>query len=207
VTPLAGNHVFALSSCVVSFHLPSPRMGSACVAFVLLSLEHNFTEVGTFQPWLGFKDFRHAAQLYSPTNGQFGGGKRAGLRPLPRPQLQGFSSSGLRRRGAPSGGLPPCGPVTFFFPRRLGEKRHPPTPRRLPPAMPGKANCCCPARVQHSVLCPGDGRAAYGPAMSRSSSRRQPRQRVAQHVVCREGDAHVLGRPRRGRERGPAGAL
>jgi hypothetical protein len=22
--------------------------------------------------------------------------------------------------------------------------------------MPGKANCCCPARVQHSVLCPGD---------------------------------------------------
>jgi hypothetical protein len=23
--------------------------------------------------------------------------------------------------------------------------------------MPGKANCCCPARVQHSVLCPGDG--------------------------------------------------
>jgi hypothetical protein len=23
--------------------------------------------------------------------------------------------------------------------------------------MSGKANCCCPARVQHSVLCPGDG--------------------------------------------------
>jgi hypothetical protein len=23
--------------------------------------------------------------------------------------------------------------------------------------MPGKADCCCPARVQHSVLCPGDG--------------------------------------------------
>jgi hypothetical protein len=59
--------------------------------------------------------------------------------------------------------------------------------------MPGKANCCCPARVQHSVLCPGDGRAAYGPATSRSSSHRQPRQRVAQHVVRREGGAHVLG--------------
>jgi hypothetical protein len=29
--------------------------------------------------------------------------------------------------------------------------------RRRPLAMPGKANCCCPARVQHSVLCPGDG--------------------------------------------------
>jgi hypothetical protein len=99
VTPLDGNHVFALSSCVASFHLPSPRMGSACVAFVLLSLEeHNFVEVGSFQPSLGFKDFRRAARLHSPTNGQFGGGERAGLRPLPRPQLQGFSSSGLRRR-------------------------------------------------------------------------------------------------------------
>jgi hypothetical protein len=29
--------------------------------------------------------------------------------------------------------------------------------RRRPPAMPGKANYCCPARVQHSVLCLGDG--------------------------------------------------
>jgi hypothetical protein len=94
-----------------------------------------------------------------------------------------------------------------FLPPAFGGERHPPAPRRLPPAMPGKANCCCPARVQHSVLCPGDGRAAYGPAMPRSSSRRQPRQRVAQHVVCREGGAHVLGWPRRGRERGPAGVL
>jgi hypothetical protein len=63
VTPLDGNHVFALSSCVASFHLPSPRMGSACVALVLLSLEeHNFAEVGTFQPSLGFKDFHQAAR-------------------------------------------------------------------------------------------------------------------------------------------------
>jgi hypothetical protein len=79
-------------------------------------------EIGTFQPSLGFKDFRRAAWLRSPTNGQFGGEKRAGLRPPPHPQLQGFSSSGLRRRSAPSGGLPPRGPVTLFFPQRLGEK-------------------------------------------------------------------------------------
>jgi hypothetical protein len=46
--------------------------------------------------------------------------------------------------------------------------------------MPGKANCCCPARVQHSVLCPGDGG--------------QPHRGVAQHVVRREGSTHVLGR-------------
>jgi hypothetical protein len=46
--------------------------------------------------------------------------------------------------------------------------------------MPGKANCCCPARVQHSVLCPGDGG--------------QPHQGVSQHVVCREGGTRVVGR-------------
>jgi hypothetical protein len=30
-------------------------------------------EVGIFQPSLDFKDFRRAARLHSPTNGQFGG--------------------------------------------------------------------------------------------------------------------------------------
>jgi uncharacterized protein (DUF2237 family) len=48
--------------------------------------------------------------------------------------------------------------------------------------MRGKANCCCLARVQHSVLRSGDcGRLHRG---------------VAQHVVCREGGTHVLGRSR-----------
>jgi hypothetical protein len=46
--------------------------------------------------------------------------------------------------------------------------------------MPRKANCCCPARVQHSVLCPGDGG--------------QPHRGVSQHVVRREGGTRVLGR-------------
>jgi hypothetical protein len=97
-------------------------MGSARVVFVSLWKERNLVEVGTFQPSLGFKDFRRAARLPSLTNGQFGGEKLAGLRPPPRPQLQGFSSSGLRRRSAPSGGLPPRGPVTLFFPQCLGRK-------------------------------------------------------------------------------------
>jgi hypothetical protein len=66
--------------------------------------------------------------------------------------------------------------------------------------MRGKANCCFLDRVQLSVLRPGGGRAAHGPATSRSSSRRQPFQRVTQNVVRREGGARVLGRPRRGRE-------
>jgi hypothetical protein len=63
VTPSEGNHVFALPSCLASFHLPSPRMGSARGSFALSSLEeHNFTEVGTFQPSFGFKDFHHTAR-------------------------------------------------------------------------------------------------------------------------------------------------
>jgi hypothetical protein len=48
--------------------------------------------------------------------------------------------------------------------------------------MQGKANCCCLARVQHSVLRPGDcGRLHRG---------------VAQHVVRREGSTRVLGQSR-----------
>jgi hypothetical protein len=69
-TPLGGSHAFALPSCIAPFHLPSPRMGSTRVAFVLLLLEEcNFAEVGTFQPSLGFKDFHQAARLYPLTNG------------------------------------------------------------------------------------------------------------------------------------------
>jgi hypothetical protein len=45
--------------------------------------------------------------------------------------------------------------------------------------MPGKANCCCPAKVQHSVLCPGAPPPRGGG--------------VSQHVVRREGGTRVLG--------------
>jgi hypothetical protein len=70
VTPLDCNHVFALLSCITSFHLLSPQMGSARGSFVLLSLEErNFTEVGTFQPSLGFKNFHQAARLHPLAGG------------------------------------------------------------------------------------------------------------------------------------------
>jgi hypothetical protein len=70
VTPLDGNHVFALPPCIASFHLLSLRMGSTRVAFVLLSLEgRNFAEVGTFQPLLAFKDFLQAARLHPLAGG------------------------------------------------------------------------------------------------------------------------------------------
>jgi hypothetical protein len=73
VDPPGGSHVFALPSCIAPFHLPSPRMGSTRVAFVLLPLEErNFAGVGTLQPSLGFKDFHQAARLHSLTNGHPG---------------------------------------------------------------------------------------------------------------------------------------
>jgi hypothetical protein len=84
-----------------------------------------------------------------------GGEKRAGLWPLPCPQLQGCSSSLLGRRMRRAGALPPArvgGPP--LLPASGGGNHPPALRRRRPPAMPGKANCCCPARVQHSVLCP-----------------------------------------------------
>ena len=65
-----GNHAFALPSCIAPFHLLSPRMGSACVAFVSSSSEeHNFAEVGTFQPSLGFKDFHQVTRLHPLVDG------------------------------------------------------------------------------------------------------------------------------------------
>jgi hypothetical protein len=87
---------------------------------------------------------------------QFDGGeKQAGLRPLPRPQLQGSSSSLLGRRARRARALPPVRAGVPLLPPASRGGNHPPTlRRRRPPAMSGKANCCCPARVKHSILCP-----------------------------------------------------
>jgi hypothetical protein len=69
-TPLKGNHVFALSSCIVSLHLSNPRWGGARGSPAWSSLgEHNFAEVGTFQPSFGFKDFCRAARLHPLAGG------------------------------------------------------------------------------------------------------------------------------------------
>jgi hypothetical protein len=58
VTPLDGNHVFALPSCIAPFHLPNPRMGSARGSSVLSSLEER-----------NFKDFHQAARLHPLVGG------------------------------------------------------------------------------------------------------------------------------------------
>jgi hypothetical protein len=109
---LDGNHVFALPSCITSFHLPSPRMGSTRVALSCYRWRN-----ATSRKLVPFSH-RSASRIFIRQPGcipspvvtqdgdhQFDGGeKRAGLRPLPFPQLQGCSSSvlgrGVRRVGA-----------------------------------------------------------------------------------------------------------
>jgi hypothetical protein len=53
----------------MSFYLPSPQAEDARNPSVLSSEEHNFVEVGTFQPSFGFKDFHQAARLHPLAGG------------------------------------------------------------------------------------------------------------------------------------------
>jgi hypothetical protein len=69
MTPLKGNHVFALPLCLAPFHLPSPRMGDTRSLSALSSEERNFAEVGTCQPSFGFNDFHQAARPHPLAGG------------------------------------------------------------------------------------------------------------------------------------------
>jgi hypothetical protein len=55
--------------CVVSFHLPSPRMGVIRRLSASSLEERNSMGVGTFQPSFGFKDFHQAARLLPSAGG------------------------------------------------------------------------------------------------------------------------------------------
>jgi hypothetical protein len=69
VTPLKGNHVFALPSCVASFHLLSSQMGNTRISSASSSEERNFAEVGNFQPSFDFKDFHQATRPHPLAGG------------------------------------------------------------------------------------------------------------------------------------------
>jgi hypothetical protein len=113
---------------------------------------------------------------------QFDGGeKQAGLQPLPRPQLQGCSSSLLGRRARRARALPWRGPASRFFLQLLGVETilqlcgggvlQPCRGKRTAAARPG---CSTPSSVRATLA-------------SRTRG-------VSQHVVRREGGTHVLGR-------------
>jgi hypothetical protein len=114
--------------CIVSFHLPSPRMGDTRSPSALSLEERNSVGVGTFQPSFGFKDFIMQPGCTPPPavtqdgDLQFGGGgKQTGLRPLPLPQPQGFSSSMLGR-GVCRVGVSPCVGGGPLLPSVIGGK-------------------------------------------------------------------------------------
>jgi hypothetical protein len=157
---LKGDHVFALpyASRPSTFRTPgwgTPAILSPCrwrnaTSWKLVPFSHrSASRIFIMQP----------GRIPSPAVNQdgdhqpLGGEKPAGLRSWSRPQLQGCSSSLLGRRARRAGALPPA---RVGWPPPLlasGGGNHPPAlRRRRPPAMPGKANCCSPARMQHFVL-------------------------------------------------------
>jgi hypothetical protein len=91
-----------------------------------------------------------------------GGEKQAELRPLPRPQLQGCSSSGLRRRACRVGSCLSRGPVTRFFLQHWGRR-----------ASSSPAEASSSHAGEGKLLLPGQG-AAVRPPPGRWSCRVQP---------------------------------
>jgi hypothetical protein len=76
-----------------------------------------------------------------------GGEKQAGLRPLPRPQLQGCSSSGLRRRARRVGSCLCVGQRPASSSSIWGRRASSSPAEETSSSHPGKANCCYLIRV------------------------------------------------------------
>jgi hypothetical protein len=89
----------------VPFHLSSPWMGSARVAFVATSRRlAPFSHRSASRIFIRQPDCIPSPMVTQDGDHQFDSGeKQAGLRPLPRPQLQGSSSSLLGRRARRAG--------------------------------------------------------------------------------------------------------
>jgi hypothetical protein len=68
-TPFGRRPCLRAPLCIMSFHLPSPRMGDTRRLSASSSEERNSVGVGSFQPSFGFKDFHQPARLYPPTGG------------------------------------------------------------------------------------------------------------------------------------------
>jgi hypothetical protein len=66
VTPFGRRPCLRVPLCIVSFHLPSPRMGDTRRLSASSLEECNSVGVGAFQPSFGFKDFHQPARLYPP---------------------------------------------------------------------------------------------------------------------------------------------
>ena len=115
VTPLDGNHVFTLPSCIAPFHLQSPRMGSARGSSVLSSLEErNFAGswyLSAIVRLQGFSSCSPAAPLHrrSPkmvTSSLMVGESEPGCGPSPSLSLKDFHHQGWGGECAELGSAP-----------------------------------------------------------------------------------------------------
>jgi hypothetical protein len=197
---LGSSHAFALPSCIASFHLSTPRWGapalpSSCCCWRsatsqgLAPFSHrSASRIFIMQPGCSPSPMVIRRDDHQPCGGE----KQAGLRPLPHPQLQGCSSYSLWRRVSRAGVLPPAWAGDPLLPPAFRGEGHPPAvQRRRPPAMRGKVNCYCLARVQLSVLHPGDGRAVRRRLLSPVLKRWPPLERLPTAAVVASADETV----------------
>jgi hypothetical protein len=221
VTPLKDDHVFALpyASCLSTFR--APGWGTPVILWPCRRRDATSWKLVPFSHRSASRIFiRQPDRIPSPAvtqdgDHQFDGGeKRTGLRPLPRPQLQGSSSSLLGRRVRRAGGLPPRGSVTLFFPRRLGEKgifqlrggfSQPRRGRRSAAAQPG---CSIPSSVR-TMVAPRTGRPRLGLPRTDSRVRGSPSTSCAARAALMFWVAPVRARTCRCalRRPAPAGAV
>jgi hypothetical protein len=160
VTPLEGDHVFALpyASCLSTFQAPGwgiptvfppCRWGNATPRELVPFSHRSASRIFIMQPGSTPPPVVTQDGDRQPLDGE----RQAGLWSWSRPQPQRCSSSLLGRRARRAGALPPARAGWPPLHPASGGGNHPlALRRRRPPAMPGKANYCCPARMQHSAL-------------------------------------------------------
>jgi hypothetical protein len=160
VTLLEGDRVFALpyASCLSTFQAPGggipavfpPRRWRNATPRELVPFSHRSTSrIFIMQPGCTPPPAVTQDGDLQPLDGE----RQAELRSWSRPQPQGCSSSSQGRRARRAGALPPARAGWPPLLPASGGGNHPlALRRRRPPAMPGKANYCCPARMQHSAF-------------------------------------------------------
>jgi hypothetical protein len=128
----------------------APALSSSCRCWK----ECNLVEVGTFQPSLGFKDSSGSPAAFPH---QWAIWWREASWPVASapPSASRIFVIRAEAEERTEWGVASAWVGNPFLPPAFGGERHPPAPRRLSSAMPRKANYCCLARVQHSILCPG----------------------------------------------------
>jgi hypothetical protein len=142
VTPLKGNHVFALPYASRLSTFRAPGWGTPAILPPCSLEERNFAEVGTFQPSFGFEDFHQAARPHP----------LAGGRPRRRPPAPGWGEASRVAASAP-----PSASRMFII--SAGEGSAPslarsPRGQRPAPSLGDRGEGCSPFVALAAATCP-----------------------------------------------------